>query len=516
MNTDGHRWLRGLLRSILHGLLSAILGVFSVSVPARSSAACTGDCDGDGGVTIGELVLLVDIASSGAGVARCPAGDVDGNGAITIDELITAVSFALNGCPATPTVTPNTPTAATTPTDTASPAPSESATPLATGSTQTPPSPTPSPTDTAEPPASPSATLSAAASATASTAPSRTPTATESSTRTTSATPSPSATPSLTATFAATRSPTRSATPTRTASHTTTSTSTATPPASATATRTFTPTRTATATRTTTQTRTATSTATPTPGLGVRRFSLDPQTSRVQLLPDVGTFTGFSGSLDLAAGVPDPVTGLAVVDVVAASDFLSVPVGPFTLCIRPIVPVSGAGVLACNGGFDLGVSSSQDHNIGTVGVNGFTADDCTAAGGTVEAAADPHPGVCNGPVEIGPSPENDSGVGALLIAPDARFGTQGLPAEATIDFGPCSQHGPGEPAVFGFVSGVSRAAILDANDVPGVLFQHDERGERFSCPTWMQEDGPGQLVLSVPAVHGSTSGDLSTVFVLDD
>ena len=32
----------------------------------------------------------------------------------------------------------------------------------------------------------------------------------------------------------------------------------------------------------------------------------------------------------------------------------------------------------------------------------------------------------------------------------------------------------------------------------------------------MQENGPGRLVLSVPAVHGSTGGDLITVFVLDD
>jgi len=248
----------------------------------------------------------------------------------------------------------------------------------------------------------------------------------------------------------------------------------------------------------------------------VRHFSLDPTTSHVQLLPDLGTFSGFTGYLDLAAGVPDPVSGLAQVDITGASEFLSVPVGAVTLCIKPLVPVSNAGVLACNGGVDLGVSSSQDHNIGVVGVNGFTADACTAAGGTVESPTDPHPGVCNGPVEIGPSPEADSGVGALLIAPDGRFGTQGLPAEVTVDVGPCDTHGPGEPTLFGFVSGVSRATIFDANNVSGVTFQHDEKGENFSCPQWMQENGPGRLVLSVPAVHGSTSGDLITVFVLDD
>jgi hypothetical protein len=250
--------------------------------------------------------------------------------------------------------------------------------------------------------------------------------------------------------------------------------------------------------------------------LGTRRFSLNPQTSEVKLLPDVGTATGFSGYLDLAAGVPDPATGIAQVDIVGASEFLSVAVGNVNLCIKPIVPVVRAGVLSCAGGIDLGVSSSQDHNIGTVGVGGFTAQNCTAAGGSVEAPSDPHPGVCNGPVDVGASPEADSGIGALLIAPDDRFNTEGLPAEVTIAAGACDTHGAGEPTLFGFVSGVSRAEIFDANNVSGALLQHDEDGENFSCQAWTQENGPGRIVLSVPAVHGSNTGDLITVFVLDD
>jgi hypothetical protein len=181
-----------------------------------------------------------------------------------------------------------------------------------------------------------------------------------------------------------------------------------------------------------------------------------------------------------------------------------------------MVPVPAAGVLACSGGVDLGVSSSQDHNIGTVGVDDFTAADCSAAGGTLEGPGDPHPGVCNGPVEVGASPEPDSGAGALLLAPDARFGAQGLPAEVTIDVGACSEHGAGEPTLFGFVSGVSRATIADADDVGGAVLQHDEDGENFPCANWTQENGPGRLVLAVPAVHGTNAGDLITVFVLDD
>jgi len=91
-----------------------------------------------------------------------------------------------------------------------------------------------------------------------------------------------------------------------------------------------------------------------------------------------------------------------------------------------------------------------------------------------------------------------------------------LSTTASIDFGPCDQHGPGAPTVFGFVSGLSRATIQDAGNSPGAVLQHDELGENFSCADWMTEDGPGRLVLAVPAVDGAVYGDLVTVFVLDD
>ncbi len=352
-------------------------------------------------------------------------------------------------------------------------------------------------------------------------------------------TPTPTRTPSRTGTNTRTPTTTRTFTPTWTPSFTRTDTPTRTFTRTASATRTVTPTRTSTATRTQTFTRTPTvtstpsftpsftathtasrtptetPTATPTPGLGTRRFSLDPATSELRLIPGL-TFGGLQGYLDLTVGVPDPVTGLATVAVTDASEVISVEVGLLSLCIRVETPIANAGVLACSGGFDLGVSSSQDHNVGVVGVDGFTAGDCSAAGGLVEDAEAPHPGVCNGPVTVGPSGVADSGVGALLLAPDSSFATVGLPATASIDFGPCDQHGPGSPTVFGFVSGVSRATIEDAGNSPGAVLQHDELGENFSCANWMTEDGPGRLVLAVPAVDGAVDGDLVTVFVLDD
>jgi hypothetical protein len=213
--------------------------------------------------------------------------------------------------------------------------------------------------------------------------------------------------------------------------------------------------------------------------------------------------------------VPDPQTGIAVVDVTGASEFLSVDLGGgVVFCVRPLVPASAAGVVSCNGGIDLGITSTIDHDIGVVGVDGFTAEDCAAAGGTVEGAEAPHPGVCNGRTDVGPSPENDSGPGALLLAEDARFGTHGLPVEISFQSGACSPLQA--PSTFGVVTGISRAVIHDANDEPDAVIQIDAEGENFSCADWQTENGPGRLVLAVPALHVIGGADLVTVLTFDD
>jgi hypothetical protein len=59
---------------------------------------CAGDCDGDGTVTVAEIIRLVRVALALAALESCPAGDRDGNGAITIDEIVAAVRSALSGC----------------------------------------------------------------------------------------------------------------------------------------------------------------------------------------------------------------------------------------------------------------------------------------------------------------------------------------------------------------------------------------------------------------------------------
>jgi len=60
--------------------------------------SCTGDCSGDGEVTVNELITMVNIALGTANVSTCGAGDANGDGQITINEIIAGVNNALNGC----------------------------------------------------------------------------------------------------------------------------------------------------------------------------------------------------------------------------------------------------------------------------------------------------------------------------------------------------------------------------------------------------------------------------------
>lgn len=66
---------------------------------------CAGDCDGDGAVSINELILGVSIALGQAALHDCPVFDSDGSDSISIGELIAAVNAALAGCPRSPTPT---------------------------------------------------------------------------------------------------------------------------------------------------------------------------------------------------------------------------------------------------------------------------------------------------------------------------------------------------------------------------------------------------------------------------
>ena len=86
-------------------IVIALFVFLALAGPAR--AMCSGDCNGDGSVVIGELIKGVNIALGSAQSSTCPAMDSNGSGSVSISELIAAVNNALAGCPVvTPTAVP--------------------------------------------------------------------------------------------------------------------------------------------------------------------------------------------------------------------------------------------------------------------------------------------------------------------------------------------------------------------------------------------------------------------------
>jgi TolB protein len=76
----------------------ALSGWLAAQAPG-ALAACSGDCNDSGNVTVDEVVLGVGIVLGSAQVTQCPTLDSSGNHIVTIDELIGAVEHALSGCP---------------------------------------------------------------------------------------------------------------------------------------------------------------------------------------------------------------------------------------------------------------------------------------------------------------------------------------------------------------------------------------------------------------------------------
>ncbi len=96
--------------------LAFLIAVSAIPLPAV--ARCGGDCNGDGVVSINELIRGVNLALGRGALAECEAADTNGDGTVGITDLIGAVNAALSGCPSVPTATP---TATATATHTATP-----------------------------------------------------------------------------------------------------------------------------------------------------------------------------------------------------------------------------------------------------------------------------------------------------------------------------------------------------------------------------------------------------------
>ena len=80
-------------------LVGAVVATLSFPVAARADV-CVGDCDGNGNVSVDELVTGVTLALGNVPAAPCSAF---GNAPVTIDALILAVNAALYGCPVSST-----------------------------------------------------------------------------------------------------------------------------------------------------------------------------------------------------------------------------------------------------------------------------------------------------------------------------------------------------------------------------------------------------------------------------
>lgn len=93
-------------RQVKRGLLALTVAISLATGPTTALATgVPGDCNGDGTVTVDELIIGVNIALGSEPLSSCASFDVDGNGEVTVDELIVAVDVALTDVTPTPTPT---------------------------------------------------------------------------------------------------------------------------------------------------------------------------------------------------------------------------------------------------------------------------------------------------------------------------------------------------------------------------------------------------------------------------
>ena len=73
--------------------------LFLTTALQAPNQTCSGDCNGDGSVTVNELITGVGIALGNVAMSVCPSLDRGSDGEVTIDDLLSAVDRALGGCP---------------------------------------------------------------------------------------------------------------------------------------------------------------------------------------------------------------------------------------------------------------------------------------------------------------------------------------------------------------------------------------------------------------------------------
>lgn len=102
--TVGMQTLFGAGNSVNHNGLdtgdNAAAATYVINVLA--TPMCSGDCSGDGDVTIEDLVLAVDVATGHSAIDMCVAANLNGDAQVDVSELLTAIHTALVGCSAQP------------------------------------------------------------------------------------------------------------------------------------------------------------------------------------------------------------------------------------------------------------------------------------------------------------------------------------------------------------------------------------------------------------------------------
>lgn len=83
-----------------YGGLDLWLNSRTLQVGLIPDGLCAGDCDGDGVIGVGELVLAVGFALGDGGTTGCPLADQDGDGRVAVNDIVASVQRALDGCPA--------------------------------------------------------------------------------------------------------------------------------------------------------------------------------------------------------------------------------------------------------------------------------------------------------------------------------------------------------------------------------------------------------------------------------
>jgi hypothetical protein len=87
------------------GLAAVVALSLTLGIAPRTAraAACTGDCDGSGDVTVNEIIILVNMAlGTQTQLSACPHGipaNITDVSQVDVTVIITAVNAALNGCP---------------------------------------------------------------------------------------------------------------------------------------------------------------------------------------------------------------------------------------------------------------------------------------------------------------------------------------------------------------------------------------------------------------------------------